>query len=143
VRYDGVVSPRREPLDDDVPRLPRGRGITLSRPQLIKIAFTAALLVAVIVLTKPCAEATGKFVGGFDNPDAAPASPTITRPDQLDVPGSSGVYVDLKGLTPEQQEAAIAKARKEAEEKLRGSAGSGSSTSTSSGSGSGSGSSAP
>jgi hypothetical protein len=104
--------------DDDVPRLPRGRGITLNRMQLLRIVFTAVLLVLVIVLTKPCANATGKFVQSFDKPDGGSAAQPITKPDQIDVPGSSGVYVDLKGLTPEQQKEAIEKARKEAAEKL-------------------------
>lgn len=124
---------RRQQLDDDVPRLPRGRGVTLDRVQVLRIVVTAVLLVLVLVLTKPCANATGKFVQSFQPPDAGPAAGPITKPDQIDVPGSSGVYVDLKGLTPEQQQAAIEKARKEAAEKLHpdpragsGSAGSGS-----------------
>lgn len=122
-------------VDDDVPRLPRGRGVTLNRMQLLRIIATAVMLVLVLVLTKPCARATGKFVQSFQPPDAGPAAGPITKPDQIDVPGSSGVYVDLKGLTPEQQKAAIEKARKEAAEKL-GSAGtsSGSAGSASAGS---------
>jgi len=118
---------RRQLVDDDVPRLPRGRGVTLNRMQLMRIVFTAILLVVVLVLTKPCARATGKFVQSFDTPDGGSGAPKpITKPDQIDVPGSSGVYVDLKGLTPEQQKEAIEKARKEAAEKLHPGSGSGS-----------------
>jgi hypothetical protein len=115
-------------VDEDVPRIPRGRGVDLTRVQLVKIAFTALLLVLVIVLQRPCANATGKFVSGFENPDAAPAKQPIQKPDQIDVPGSSGVYVELKGLTPEEQAAAIEKARKEAAERSEKAAGSGSAT---------------
>lgn len=115
---------RRQLVDDDVPRLPRGRGVTLNRMQLLRIVFTAVLLVVVLVLTKPCARATGKFVQSFDPPDGGSAAKPITKPDQIEVPGSSGVYVDLKGLTPEQQKEAIEKARKEAAEKLHPGSGS-------------------
>jgi hypothetical protein len=59
--------------DDDL-RIPRGRGLRLSMPQIVRIAMVAALLVAVIVLQKPCGDAVGRFVAGFD-PPPKPAAP--------------------------------------------------------------------
>ena len=50
---------------DDVPRIPRGRGIRLSSPQVFRILMTAALLVAVIVMQKPCADSVSRFVTNF------------------------------------------------------------------------------
>jgi hypothetical protein len=106
---------RRQAIDEDVPRIPRGRGMTLTKVQLMKIAFTAVLLVLVIVLQRPCAEATGRFVQSFEPSDAAPgAKQPIQKPEQIEVPGSSGVYVDLKGLSQEEQIKAMEQARQEA-----------------------------
>jgi hypothetical protein len=47
-------------------------------PQIFRIVMVAAMLVAVIALQKPCADAVGRFVANFDPPppaarDAAPA----------------------------------------------------------------------
>ena len=52
--------------DDDVPKLPRGRGITLSVPQLVRILGLIAVLVVLLVMQKPCSNAVSKFVTGFD-----------------------------------------------------------------------------
>ena len=94
--------------DDKVPKLPRGRGLKLSTPEIFRILITAAVLVAIIVLAKPCAEATSRFVAGFDNPDAS--TKPMPDPDQLVIPGSSGIQVNLEGLTPEEQKRAIEEA---------------------------------
>jgi hypothetical protein len=85
------------PRDPDVPRLPRGKGISLTGPQMFKIVFFAALLVAVIVLQRPCSEAAGRFVGQFDTRDAAAPAP---KPDPHPYP--PGNYVDTSHMTPEQ-----------------------------------------
>jgi hypothetical protein len=53
--------------DEPVPKLPRGRGFRLSVAQLIKIAVTAGMLVAVLVLAKPCSNAVSNFVLKFDD----------------------------------------------------------------------------
>jgi hypothetical protein len=111
--------------DPDVPRLPRGKGISLTGPQMFKILLFAALLVAVIVLQRPCSEAAGRFVGQFDTRDAAPAPP---KPDPHPLP--PGNYVEIKpGMTDEQIKQAIE--------------GAGSASGSASASGSGVGSSAP
>jgi hypothetical protein len=96
--------------EDDIPRLPRGRGVRLSRPDLIKIAMTAAMLVALIVLQKPCADSVAKLVTSFDNGSAA-----MPKPTNLDMPGSGAEgsgYVHLTpDMTPEQVQQAIERAR--------------------------------
>jgi hypothetical protein len=96
--------------DDDVPHLPRGRGIRLSRPDLIKIAMTAAMLVALIVLQKPCADSVAHLVTSFDGSGSA----TMPKPTNLDMPGSndgSGYVRITPDMTPEQVEQAIDRAR--------------------------------
>lgn len=60
-----------EPDDEPVPRIPRGRGLKLSTPQIIRIFFVAVTLIALIVLMKPCSRAVSGFVTGFGEPDAA------------------------------------------------------------------------
>ena len=57
---------------EPIPRLPRGKGISLSGPQLVRIAMFAALLVAVLFLRRPCADGIASFMGQFD-PQAADA----------------------------------------------------------------------
>jgi hypothetical protein len=83
------VSERPQPREDDVPRLPRGRGLRLSGPQLFRIVATLALLVFVIVAQKPCAGSVSKFVTSFGSDGSAATMPT---PGTVDVPaaGSAG-----------------------------------------------------
>ena len=100
------MAPRRPQADDDVPRLPRGKGWGLSFPQLLRIGMVAVALVAVVVLTRPCADATSKFVTGFDDTDAA----VIRLIDAGAPPPPSGTLLRAD-MTPEQLEAAIAKER--------------------------------
>jgi hypothetical protein len=54
--------------DEPVPKLPRGRGIKLSFPEIMRILMISAMLVAVIVLRKPCADNTGRFIESFEPP---------------------------------------------------------------------------
>ncbi len=54
-----------------VPKLPRGRGFKFSGPEIFRIAITLAMLVAVIALTKPCANAASTFVMGFEGSGTA------------------------------------------------------------------------
>jgi hypothetical protein len=93
--------------DDEVPRIPRGRGIKLSRPELVRILVTLGFLIAIVVLAKPCSDAVSKFVMRFDNGSAGSAMP---RPGNVDLPaGSAGSdhYIHFKGMTDEQIKAAI------------------------------------
>jgi len=98
--------------DQPVPRLPRGRGWKLSTGDLMRIAMFATLLVAVLVLRKPCAENVGNFVQSFSPPtDAAP--PPRTGPEIGPLP--PGTYVHVTGQeTEEELRAKIEAAEKQA-----------------------------
>ncbi len=105
LRYLRDTMSRRRRLADDVPRLPRGRGITLSTTQLVRIIMVAVALVALIALQKPCANSVSRFVTSFQQPDAGIR---IARPDA----GATPDGVMLHGtMTPAELEAAIARAR--------------------------------
>lgn len=88
---------RRPAADDEpVPRLPRGRGLKLSFPEIARIVMIAAMLIAVMVLRRPCAESTGRFIESFEPPvDAGPAR----APGQL----PPGRYIPLTGEMTEQE----------------------------------------
>lgn len=91
----------REPIDPDVPRLPRGKGFKLSFGEIVRIGLTGTMLIAVLVLAQPCADAVGRFVGSFDPPDAQPAQPLQPKG-----------YVHLSSdMTPQQIQQAIGGAR--------------------------------
>lgn len=94
--------PRRR-LDDDVPRLPRGRGLTLPFGQVLRIAVVAVALVALIVLQRPCSRSVSRFVMEFAPQDAAVAPQPIPQ----------GVHIRTD-MTPAEIEAAIARAKAEA-----------------------------
>ena len=103
-----MVSRRRN--DDDVPRLPRGTGLRLSWPEIVRIVLVASMLVTVLVLQRPCAEAVGNFIGSFDPPDAGPAPAADAGAAEL----PSG-YVQLRGdMTEEQLRRAVDEARAKA-----------------------------
>ena len=96
----------KEPRDPDVPRLPRGRGFKLSFGEVLRIGLTGIMLIAVLVLAKPCADSVSSFVASFDPPDAQP--PPTPKAPQLP-PGS---YVHLTPDMNEQQiQQAIDRAR--------------------------------
>lgn len=61
--------------DDDVPRLPRGRGIHVRGRQLVRIGMLAALLVAIAVFGRPCADGVSDFIVSFSPPPAVPTGP--------------------------------------------------------------------
>ena len=77
---------------EPVPKLPRGRGMRFSAPELFRIAMTLGFLVAVIALTKPCASAVSTFVMGFDGSGSGKGSGSA---------GSGSAVVDpYEHLTP-------------------------------------------
>ena len=105
-------------MSDDVPKLPRGRGLRLSRPQMVRIAGTLLLLVFLIVMQRPCADAFSKFVTSFG--DQGSASVQMPKPGNVDVPvGSAGVgsgsdvHVERlrPGMTEDEIKAVIERAR--------------------------------
>jgi hypothetical protein len=74
--------------DDDVPRLPRGKGLRMRSSDVVRVGLFATLLVMIIALGRPCASGVAGFVDGFSPPaDAGP-------------PAASGMQ--LERLTDEQ-----------------------------------------
>ena len=73
-------------MDEEVPKLPRGKGLKLSGPEIVRICITGALLVAIIVLAKPCGTAVSNFMMRFDNGSAAKPLPKgeLLRGDMTD-----------------------------------------------------------
>jgi hypothetical protein len=118
------------PADDEpVPRLPRSRGFKLSTPQLVRIALTAALLVLIIAVQRPCADSMSRFVTSFG--DEGSAAGRMPRPGEVEPPsgrGSAGDYESLRpDMTPAELKAAIERSKAKAAERERirsGSAGS-------------------
>jgi hypothetical protein len=100
---------RRRRLDDDVPRLPRGRGLRLTTAQVVQIAMVAVALVAVIALQKPCARSVSRFVTSFEPSDAG-----LARHVDAGAPATPDGVILRGDMTPAELEAAIAKARAEA-----------------------------
>jgi hypothetical protein len=67
-----TAPPAAAPVPDQpVPRLPRGRGMRFSRPELLRIAGLALLLVFLVVAQRPCADAVSRFVTGFGDSGSA------------------------------------------------------------------------
>jgi hypothetical protein len=101
--------------DEPVPRLPRGRGMRLSRPELFRIAGLAILLVFLVVAQRPCADAVSRFVTSFG--DQGSAAAPLPRPGTVDLPASGagsdvGRYEQLRpGMTEAELKAAIDRAR--------------------------------
>jgi hypothetical protein len=110
-------------IDEPVPKLPRGRGLKFSGPELFRIALTVVALIGVIVLTRPCANAVSGFVTSFDNGSDTKAMP---KPGNVDVP-KEPQYEELK---PGMSEAEIKAAMERARARAAGSGTSGSNTPT-------------
>ncbi len=73
-----------KPGGDEVPRLPRGKGLRLRTTDVVRIAMFALLLICIVVLGRPCASGVAGFVDSFSpTPDAAPA-PAATEELQLE-----------------------------------------------------------
>jgi hypothetical protein len=120
------VSERED--EEPVPKLPRGRGLRLTGPEVFRILITTAMLIAVLVLAKPCGNAMSNFVMGFDNGSnkgsAMPKPGTVDLPGSAALPGSAGDYVELHpGMTDEQVQQAIEQAKAKARQRA-GAAGS-------------------
>jgi len=96
------AKPDADPDDEPVPRLPRGRGMKLSVPMIIRIVVVAVSLIALIVLAKPCSKAVSNFVVGFGNPDAA-----VRLPDAAPAPIEGTML--RSDMTPEEIKAAVEK----------------------------------
>jgi hypothetical protein len=104
--------------DDDVPRLPRGRGLKLDTAMILRIAMTVALLVMIIVTARPCANATSKFVTGFD--EQGSASSALPKPGTVDEPVPEPASADYETLDPNMSEAELKAAIERAKQKAAG-----------------------
>ena len=107
------MSPRLK-ADPDVPRIPRGRGLKVTNAQVFKILLTAAVLVMLIVMQRPCADSVSKFVTSFD--DQGSASPKMPKPDNVDVVEPQHYEVINSDMTEAQVKAAIERERARAAE---------------------------
>ncbi len=124
--------------DPPVPKLPRGRGLKFSGPELFRIVITLAMLVALIALTKPCANAVSTFVMGFDGSGKGSAGTAVGSGKGSGSAGSAVApitnpedYERLEpGMTDDQVRAAVARSKA----KLGSNAGSGSATAPQTGS---------
>ena len=100
-----------DPIEEDVPKLPRGRGITLSVPQLVRILGLIAVLVVLLVMQKPCSNAVSKFVTGFDGSGSA-GSGSAAGSGAGSAPRRVEDYERLRpGMTDAEVKAAIERAR--------------------------------
>jgi hypothetical protein len=108
-----------ERIEEPVPKLPRGRGLKFSGPEMFRILLTLVTLIGVLVLARPCATAVSGFVTSFDGSDTEKQMP---KPGNVDVPAPQQEMELLRpDMTEAEMKAAIerSKARAAAE---RGSA---------------------
>jgi hypothetical protein len=73
-----------------IPRLPRAGGFKLATADLVKIGFTAAILIMIIMIRRPCSETVSNFVIDIDNPGSGSAGTQMPKPDNLDPSAGSG-----------------------------------------------------
>ncbi|HSS01057.1 MAG TPA: hypothetical protein VLM79_28565 [Kofleriaceae bacterium] len=102
-----------------MPRLPRGRGLKLSGPQLLRIVMLAILLVFLIVTQRPCANAVSRFVTSFGS---AAGSGSAAGKGSGSTSGSGSGLDGYERLRPGMSDAEV----KAAIERSRARAGSGS-----------------
>ncbi|MEZ4360129.1 MAG: hypothetical protein R3B48_08110 [Kofleriaceae bacterium] len=112
-----------EPSEEPVPKLPRGKGVSLSGPQLMRIGLTAVTLLALLTLRRPCSDAVGGFVANFGGAPAgasggasgeapAPRAPAAPPPG---APAAATEYERLSpSMTDDELRAAIERAKRRA-----------------------------
>lgn len=83
--------------------------------------MTAALLIALLVTYRQCADSVSKFVTSFGDEGSAKTTAPVPRPGEVDQPstapaiGSAGDYELIKpGMTEEEVKAAIERAKAKA-----------------------------
>lgn len=97
--------------EEPVPKLPRGRGLKLSGPEIFRIVMTAGMLIAIIALAGPCGRAVSTFVMRFDNGSSAGSA--MPKPDNV-TPQPTTKGVMLRGdMTEDERRQAIERARAE------------------------------
>lgn len=111
---------------DVAPKLPRGGGFKIGKGHLIKIALTASLLVMLIVVQRPCADAVSGFVTGFDG-QGSDKKAVMPKPGNVDGSGAATPrYETLKNTLTEAEWKAMVERQKggAAQGSAQGSAGS-------------------
>lgn len=99
---------------DEVPRLPRGRGLRLSRIELLRIAGLTILLIFLLATQRQCADAVSHFVTSFGDQESVQP-----KPPPAATTGSGGVDLDRyehlrPGMTDAEMKAVIERARAKA-----------------------------
>lgn len=94
---------------DEVPKLPRGRGLKFSKPEMLRIGLTLITLIGVIMMTGPCANAVSGFVTGFD--DKGSASSSMPKPGTVDQPQPAQFEEIRPGMTDDEIKAVIERSR--------------------------------
>ena len=117
-----MIVPARD--EEPVQRIPRSRGFRLSPSQLIRVLLTATLLVMVVLIQRPCADAVSGFVTSFDHEGSAASE--MAKPGTIDRPSNVGSASDYEQLRPDMTEAelkaAIERAKAKAAARTAGSA---------------------
>lgn len=106
--------------NEDIPKLPRTAAFKVSPAAVVRIVLTAAMLVMVIVATKPCANSVSKFVTDMDRTGSGSAARQMPKPGRVDVPATTGSAGDYETLRPDMTEAEIKAAIERAKAKSRG-----------------------
>lgn len=94
---------------DVAPRLPRGSGFKISKGHLFKITLTAGLLVMLIAIQRPCADAVSKFVTSFD--EQGSDSSKMPQPGTVERGGSQQFEVIRSDMSEAEMRAAVERAR--------------------------------
>ena len=111
----GDGGPTRPAADADstgepVPRLPRGRGLKLSGPELLRVLVLAVLLVFLIVSAQPCSNAVSRFVTSFGS-GAGSGSAAGKGSGSGSGSGLDGYERLRPGMTDDEVKAAIERSR--------------------------------
>lgn len=116
---------RQQALDEEeIPRVPRGKGLRFASGHLIRIGFTVAILVLLIVVQRSCADRVSNFVVDFDQPGSgssiAPHPSTLELGPVIDpAQRPHGSTDDYEVLGPNATEAEIAAAVERARARAR------------------------
>jgi hypothetical protein len=76
--------------DDNVPKLPRGRGLTLSRPAMVRIGGTILVLVFLLMMQRPCADSVSRLVTSFGSGSSGSGSAGSAASSSSAAPGAGG-----------------------------------------------------
>jgi hypothetical protein len=98
-------------VDEPVPKLPRGRGLKFSKPEMFRIGLTLVMLIFVVMLTQPCASAMSNFVMDMDGSASKP-SDKMPKPGTVEQPEPQQFEQLRPGMTEAEIKAAIERSRR-------------------------------